>query len=304
MKKTIAFMLMIALIAALGLTGCGKKPMFNVTTDEDNTIRITAEKSPAESVGIGYLTVGENESIRIEAAFQEDEQIQLRVFKDVLGSDSLPDEPMCVTVVSGSDTAEFSAAPGEYTVGVKALTKTTGTAKISAVPGPAPAEEPEQTEVPAEIVPDTPAEEPAATPAPAEQTAAAPVEDDGYYTAFTAMPKGDLEAYAAQVKREYLTHDWAAIAAKIRYPITMFYDDVTCNNADEFLSYMQGKTVHVSDMEALAEETCHDMFYNGQGLCLGAGEVWILDLSYMTDREPELVIITLNGIVPEDEATA
>ena len=44
MKKTIAFILMIALIAALALTGCGKKPLFNVTTDEDNTIRITAEK--------------------------------------------------------------------------------------------------------------------------------------------------------------------------------------------------------------------------------------------------------------------
>ena len=299
MRKTIAIVLMTALFAALVLTGCGKKAVFGVTTDEDNTIRVTAEKGPAESAGIGYLTVGENENIRVEAAFQEGEQIQLRVFAGVLGDDNFPDEPMCVTVVSGSDTAEFGADPGEYTIGVKALTKTTGSAKISAVPGP----EPEQAEVPAEIVPDTPDEEPAETPAPAEQPAAAPVEDDGYYSGLSSMPKGDLEAYAAQVKQEYLEHDWAAIAAKIRYPINM-YRDVTCNNADEFLSYMQGKTVHVSDMEAMAEENCHDMFYNGQGLCLGAGEVWILDLSYMTDKEPELVIIALSGIVPEDEATA
>ena len=300
MRKTITIVLMTALFAALVLTGCGKKAVFGVTTDEDNTIRVTAEKGPAESAGIGYLTVGENENIRVEAAFQEGEQIQLRVFAGVLGSETFPDEPMCEVVVSGGDTAEFSAEPGEYTIGVKALTKTTGSAKISAVPGP----EPEQAEVPAEIVTDTPAEQPAETPAPAEQPAAAPVEDDGYYTAFSAMPKGDLEAYAAQVKQEYLSHDWAAISTKIRYPITMFYDNVVCNNADEFLSYMQGKTVHVSDMEAMAEETCRDMFFNGQGLCLGSGEVWILDLSYMEDREPELVIITLNGIVPEEEATA
>ena len=129
----------------------------------------------------------------------------------------------------------------------------------------------------------------------------APVEDDGYYSAFTAMPKADLEAYAAAMKQAYLDHDWVTIAANIRYPINM-YPDVTVNNADEFLAYMEGKTAHVSDMEALSEETCRDMFYNGQGLCLGAGEIWMLDFNYMEDAEPDIAIIAVNGIVPEDEA--
>ena len=48
MRKTITIVLMTALFAALILTGCGKKAVFGVTTDEDNTIRVTAEKGPAE----------------------------------------------------------------------------------------------------------------------------------------------------------------------------------------------------------------------------------------------------------------
>jgi hypothetical protein len=39
------------------------------------------------------------------------------------------------------------------------------------------------------------------------------------------------------------------------------------------------------------------MFFNGQGLCMGSGQVWILDPNYMTDEEPQLQIIALSGIV-------
>ena len=44
MRKTITIVLMTALFAALVLTGCGKKAVFGVTTDEDNTIRVTADE--------------------------------------------------------------------------------------------------------------------------------------------------------------------------------------------------------------------------------------------------------------------
>ena len=47
----------------------------------------------------------------------------------------------------------------------------------------------------------------------------------------------------------------------------------------------------------LEQENCHDMFYNGQGLCLGSGQVWLLDPSYMTENEPTIQIISLNDIV-------
>ena len=37
----------------------------------------------------------------------------------------------------------------------------------------------------------------------------------------------------------------------------------------------------------MVNETCHNMFFNGQGICLGDGEIWIIDPGYMTDAEPE-----------------
>ena len=47
----------------------------------------------------------------------------------------------------------------------------------------------------------------------------------------------------------------------------------------------------------LEQETCHDMFYNDQGLCLGGGQVWLLDPSYMTENDPSIQVISLNDIV-------
>jgi hypothetical protein len=39
------------------------------------------------------------------------------------------------------------------------------------------------------------------------------------------------------------------------------------------------------------------MFVNGQGICMGSGQVWLNDPNYMTDAEPQLQIIAINGIV-------
>jgi hypothetical protein len=45
------------------------------------------------------------------------------------------------------------------------------------------------------------------------------------------------------------------------------------------------------------------MFVNGQGICMGSGQVWLNDLNYMTDKDPELKIIALSGIVSKPEST-
>ena len=56
MKKSLALML---LAMVLLLSACGQKPVFGVSTTEDNSISITADSGPKDSVGLGYLTVSE-----------------------------------------------------------------------------------------------------------------------------------------------------------------------------------------------------------------------------------------------------
>lgn len=120
MKKTFVFALVLGLLAALLLTGCGKKPLFNVTTNEDNSISITAEKAPAGSVGLGYLTVGEDEAVVIDAVFADDGVLRFRMMDGLLGADDFPDEPAYESMLTGPGTMtmRFTVDPGEYTVGV------------------------------------------------------------------------------------------------------------------------------------------------------------------------------------------
>ena len=133
-----------------------------------------------------------------------------------------------------------------------------------------------------------PDEEPAETEADAG--------DPAYYDFVTAMEKSKVEEIAATVRAAYLSEDWAALSGMIRYPITIYGTELA--DADAFLSYMSDKTVDESDRSVLEnEEDCHDMFFNGQGICLGSGQVWLLDPGYMTDAEPQLQIIALSGIV-------
>lgn len=128
MKKSLALML---LAMVLLLSACGQKPVFGVSTDEDNSISITADRGPKDSMGLGYLTVGENEHVVIDATgMDKDGKLTLRFMAGVLGSDEFPEEPAYETSVSGGDSAVFTVEPGEYTVGVIAQSKITGTARI------------------------------------------------------------------------------------------------------------------------------------------------------------------------------
>ena len=128
MKKLLPILLSILL-----LSGCGQKPFFGVSTEEDNRISITTDRAPKGSMGIGYLTVSENEQIVIDAAvLNRDGKIRCRFMPGVLGSDDFPDEPLYETTVSGGDSSSFTAEPGEYTVGIIAESKVTGSALIFA----------------------------------------------------------------------------------------------------------------------------------------------------------------------------
>ena len=115
------------------------------------------------------------------------------------------------------------------------------------------------------------------------------------YSGVTSMPKDDVEKFAKEMKEAYLSGNWEAISTNLRYPFSL-HSGETFNDADEFLKYTDGKTASEKDRTDLKYEDCKDIFYNGQGLCLGSGQIWILDLSYMTDAKPDLKIIALAGI--------
>ena len=128
MKKSLALML---LAMVLLLSACGQKPVFGVSTNEDNSISITADRGPKDSMGLGYLTVGENEQVVVDATgMDKGGKLSLRFMTGVLGSDDFPDVCAYETTVSGGDNAVFTAEPGEYTVEVIVQSVITGTARI------------------------------------------------------------------------------------------------------------------------------------------------------------------------------
>ena len=114
------------------------------------------------------------------------------------------------------------------------------------------------------------------------------------YTSVTAMSTADVELFAGMVRDAYINADWETIAEHVRYPITV--DGAELADAASLVAFLGERTVSDADQEAMVNETCHNMFFNGQGICLGDGEIWIIDPGYMTDAEPELQIIAISGV--------
>ena len=122
------------------------------------------------------------------------------------------------------------------------------------------------------------------------------VSDPEHYAPVTAMDKFHVETVVGfNVRTYYLSENWYAMADMIRYPITINGTELT--DADAFLGYMIDKTVSESDRDTMMEEDLLDMFVNGQGICMGSGQIWLNDPNYMTDKEPVLQIIAISGIV-------
>ncbi len=114
------------------------------------------------------------------------------------------------------------------------------------------------------------------------------------YSGVTAMPAGDVEAFAALLKGAYLNEEWNVIAEYVKYPVMV--NGVAIEDEATLLETLN--SMHVSDasFSAMTQETCTNLFFNGQGICLADGAIWILDPNYMTDKTPELKIITINGV--------
>ena len=115
------------------------------------------------------------------------------------------------------------------------------------------------------------------------------------YETVTAMDADAIESFCTAVRAAYLEEDWDELAPLLRYPISIAGTELA--NAEAFLAFMADKTVDASDRAVMESESCSEMFVNGQGICMGSGQVWLIDPNYMTDAEPSLEIIALSGIV-------
>lgn len=118
--------------------------------------------------------------------------------------------------------------------------------------------------------------------------------DETYYQAFSAMDKSSIEETADKIRKAYLAEDWDSLKELVAYPVMI--NGAAVENEETFIKYMKDKKVSSDARKAMEEENCRDMFYNGQGLCMGSGQVWLLDPSYMTDETPVIKIKTIQGL--------
>ena len=120
------------------------------------------------------------------------------------------------------------------------------------------------------------------------------VTEETDYSAVTAMSASEVEAFAEFLKGAYLNEEWDVIAEYVQYPVNV--NGVAVEDEAALLATL--KDMHVADsaFNAMTQETCTHLFMNGDGICLGAGDLWLADPNYMTDETPVLNIIAINGV--------
>ena len=135
--------ILLAFLSVLLLTGChnkNSKPDLEVVPNDDNTISITADKAGISGVGGAGITIADGQQLVIDSALSKG-SIQLKLFRDdePAGVDASLDEvlhtdetPALDVTVYSTGTTEHPLQPGEYTLFVNVLEKTTGNITLSA----------------------------------------------------------------------------------------------------------------------------------------------------------------------------
>ena len=118
-----------ALLLAFLLAGCGTHE-FTVSSNEDNTISITAANAQKETGAIGYLTVQENDTVVLAPSFEKNGQTRVRFLAGSLGTDDFSETPVWEGTLTGTEAQTITLEPGEYTVGIIVARTTTGSATI------------------------------------------------------------------------------------------------------------------------------------------------------------------------------
>lgn len=118
-------------------------------------------------------------------------------------------------------------------------------------------------------------------------------EGEYYYEITTGFKKTTVEAYASEIRRQILEHDWTGISEKISYPITIAGS--TYQNEEEFLEEDMDTVVTEKFMQYIEKETCEKMFHNWQGIMMGeTGEIWFAEVLNGDNKSQSLKIIAIN----------
>ena len=118
------------------------------------------------------------------------------------------------------------------------------------------------------------------------------------YSIATTMDSDGVEAFARAVRKAYLEADWETLSTMIFYPITL-YPDRRIETPEAFIEYMNAKAPTAQDAAEMERESCEALFANGQGICMGSGQIWFRDVNFdgieQVD-EPLLRIIAVSGV--------
>ncbi len=123
------------------------------------------------------------------------------------------------------------------------------------------------------------------------------ITDSGCYGVATSICSVEVERYAAQVRQQFLAHDWTTVASEIAYPVTI--SDITYSSSAAFLEASENFEVDLDEafFSALEAEDCIEMFCNYQGIMLGeTGQVWIGEVLDENLVSQGLKIIAINGL--------
>ena len=114
------------------------------------------------------------------------------------------------------------------------------------------------------------------------------------YRTITTMEKPAVEEIAYNVRKAYINEDWDSLKNLIMYPIRI--NNTEINDADEFVEYMNGKTLSDEGRRDMEKETCHDIDTSKQCLNLGEDDIWMVDVNVGSEKHPQLKITRICGI--------
>ena len=124
-----------------------------------------------------------------------------------------------------------------------------------------------------------------------------PETEDDYYAMVTAASAKEVEQFAAGVKEDVLLKDWESLSGKLAYPIQI--SGKAIQNAKEFLAMDIDDNLNQEFVNAIAAESCREMFFNYQGIMMGeTGQIWIAGVKSGSGQW-ELKVIALNGLTDQ-----
>ena len=118
---------------------------------------------------------------------------------------------------------------------------------------------------------------------------------EDYYAMVTSASAKEVEHFAAGIKEDILLKDWKSLSEKLAYPI--WIGDKAINSSKEFNDLDIDGMLSQEFVNAIDAESCREMFFNYQGIMMGAtGQVWIASVDTGAGQW-ELKVIALNGLL-------